>query len=209
MTLTVREREAFLAHSDVVDAGHPEVAQLARSLRAATPEDTARRCFEWVRDRIAHSIDAKREEVSCTASEALSMGTGLCIAKSHLAVALMRANGIPAGFCYQRLSLRGEGAPYCIHGMVAVWLEGQGWYRCDARGNKASIDCAFTPGRENLAFTVAGAGEQLYGGVWAQPWPDLVRRLQLLPTIAAYLDAPVDANPPAAEANVVWLPIGG
>jgi arginase family enzyme len=187
--------QAFLAASDVVDFHHPQVTQLARTLAAGTPEATARQCFEWVRDRIQHSIDFKREEVSCSASEALALGTGLCIAKSHLLVALLRANGIPAGFCYQRLTLRDAGSPFCTHGLVAVWLQEHGWYRCDARGNKATVHCEFTPGRENLAFPVVNEGEHLYPRIWAQPWPDLVRRMRALPSISAYCVAPIDATP--------------
>ena len=196
MTLTQDLSEAFLAASDVVDFAHPEVAQLARSLATGTPEATARRCFEWVRDEIGHSIDFQREQLTCSASEALQQGTGLCIAKSHLAVALLRANGIPSGFCYQRLRLGVEGSAYCTHGLIAVWLDGHGWYRCDARGNKATVQCAFTPERENLAFAAVNDGEQLYPHVWAQPWPELVQRLRLLPSISAYLAAPIDVAPP-------------
>ena len=111
----------FLAASNVVDYHHPDVAHLARTLRAATPDETARRCFEWVRDEVAHSIDFQRDEVTCTASAALAARTGLCIAKSHLAVALLRANGIASGFCYQRLRLGGPASPFCLHGLIAVW----------------------------------------------------------------------------------------
>ncbi len=188
--------DPFRGASDVIDFHHPEVARLAAALRSATPEQTARRCFEWVRDEVAHSIDFQREEITCTASEALAAGTGLCISKSHLAVALLRANGMASGFCYQRLRLSGAESRFCTHGLIAVYLERQGWYRCDARGNKATVDCQFTPGREQLAFEARAEGEQLYPGVWAQPWPELVQRLQALPSIAAYLAAPIDVSPP-------------
>jgi transglutaminase-like putative cysteine protease len=153
-----------------------------------------------VRDEIAHSIDAGREEVSCSASETLVAGTGLCFAKSHLLVALLRANGIGAGFCYQRVTLdEGDaGAGFCTHGLVAVWLEEGGWYRCDVRGNKAGIDCQFTPEDENLAYPVVTDGEQLYPGVWAQPCPEVVRRLRALPSISAFSRAPIDVQPPAS-----------
>jgi hypothetical protein len=48
---------AFVDASDIVDFRHPDVMQLARSLNADTPQATARRCFEWVRDD-ATPIDA-------------------------------------------------------------------------------------------------------------------------------------------------------
>ena len=206
MTLTQALPQNQLAHllaaSEVVDYHHPEVARLAGSLRASTPDATARRCFEWVRDEVAHSIDVQRDDVTCTASEALAARTGLCIAKSHLAVALLRANGIASGFCYQRLRLGGPAPAFCIHGLIPVWREGQGWYRCDVRGNNATVHCEYTPGRENLAFGAHNEGEQLYSDVWAQPWPELVRRMQLLPSIRAYLAAPIDVPAPA-EAGLI------
>lgn len=42
-------------------------------------------------------------------------GSGICYAKSHLLAALLRANKIPAGFCYPRLSAYENGSPYFIH----------------------------------------------------------------------------------------------
>lgn len=192
----------YLCASDVVDYGHPAIQALARTLAAAAPETCAKQCFDWVRDNIEHSIDFKRNELSCNASQALAAGTGLCTAKSHLLVALLRANGIPAGFCYQRLTLNGAEAPYCTHGYVAVWLDGHGWYRCDARGNsKPGMHCEFTPGHENLAFAVQYEGECMYPGVWAEPWPELIAAMRALDDVAHYCMAPIDAAPPSAASK--------
>ncbi|MBJ7312083.1 transglutaminase family protein [Rugamonas sp. CCM 8940] len=191
----------FLASSSIIDHDHPAVAALARSLAGASAEQTARNCFDWVRDNIEHSIDHGRDEVTCVASEVLAAGTGLCTAKSHLLVALLRQHGIAAGFCYQRLLFDEAGGAYCSHGLVAVWLDGHGWYRCDARGNKPGIACAFTPGRENLAFAVQAPGECLYDEVWAEPWAELVARTRALRSIADYRAAPLDVAPPVAAAN--------
>lgn len=191
----------YLCASAVVDYGHPAIRALARTLAAAAPGTCAKQCFDWVRDNIEHSIDFKRNELSCNASEALAAGTGLCISKSHLLVALLRANGIPAGFCYQRLTLQGSQAPYCTHCYVAVWLDGHGWYRCDARGNsKPGMHCAFTPGDENLAYPVQYEGECMYPGVWAEPWPELIGAMRALGDVAHYCMAPIDAAPPSAGA---------
>ena len=80
-----------------------------------------------------HSVDFERHAVTCRASEVLAERTGFCYAKSHLLAVLLRANEIPAGFCYQRLSVNDDGAPYCLHGLNAVYLDDYGWYRIDAR----------------------------------------------------------------------------
>ncbi len=62
----------------------------------------AHRCFEFVRDEVRHSWDFKENPVTCHASEVLRHRTGYCYAKTHLLAALLRANRIPAGLCYQR-----------------------------------------------------------------------------------------------------------
>lgn len=64
--------------------------------------------IDFVRDQIRHSADYRPNPVTCKASEVLRHGTGYCYAKSHLLAALLRANGVPAGLCYQRLSV-GDG----------------------------------------------------------------------------------------------------
>ena len=56
-----------------------------------------------VRDEISHSGDFRVNQPTCAASEVLRHKAGWCFAKSHLLAALLRANSIPAGLCYQRL----------------------------------------------------------------------------------------------------------
>ncbi|MHB8211944.1 MAG: transglutaminase-like domain-containing protein [Acidithiobacillus sp.] len=190
----------FLMESATVDHAHADIRKLASALSSDDPTVTAKHCFEWVRDHIEHSMDFHREEVTCAASDVLRIGTGLCTAKSHLLVALWRANQIPAGFCYQRLTLDGPNPPYCTHGFTAVWLDNWGWYRCDARGNsKPGIHCEFTPGQENLAFSIDYKGERTYPEVWAEPWPDLLAAMEKLQNISQYRSHPIDACPPATD----------
>jgi transglutaminase-like putative cysteine protease len=96
---------------------------LARELRADFEDVTiiARRCFEWVRDEIQHSGDFELNPVTCTASDVLEQRSGFCYAKSHPLAALLRANGIPAGFCYQRLRAEEHGLDFCLHGPSDVY----------------------------------------------------------------------------------------
>ena len=198
--LDTQPSQHFLMESATVDHAHADIRKLASALSSDDPTVTAKHCFEWVRDHIEHSMDFHREEVTCAASDVLQQGTGLCTAKSHLLVALWRANQIPAGFCYQRLTLDGPNPPYCTHGFTAVWLDDWGWYRCDARGNtKPGIHCEFTPGQENLAYPTIYNGEQTYPDVWAEPWPDLLAAMEKLPNISQYRSHPIDACPPAAD----------
>jgi len=172
--------EEFLRSTDVVDWQEPGVLAKARELSAGARAslEAARRCFEWVRDHIQHSSDFQRNPVTCAASKVLAEGTGYCYAKSHLLAALLRANGIPAGFCYQRLSLDESGPPYTLHGLNAVHLPDFGWYRIDPRGNKPGVDAQFTPPVEKLAFPIVFREERLFPEILADPLPVVVNALR-------------------------------
>jgi len=163
--------QRFLAASTYIDFDAPEVRATARRLaeNAASELDVVRACFEFVRDEIRHSSDFQLNPVTCTASDVLRHGTGYCYAKSHLLAALLRANGIPAGLCYQRLSVGTSGAPYCLHGLNAVYPKDFGWYRIDARGNKPGIDARFDPPVEHLAFVIREREERMLPEIWAEP----------------------------------------
>ncbi|MCC6536163.1 MAG: transglutaminase domain-containing protein [Bryobacterales bacterium] len=173
------EADPFLAATDIIDWKHPAVRAKASelALKRDDPESIARRCFEWVRDHIEHSSDFKRNPVTCTAAEVLQHRTGYCFAKSHLLAGLLRANGIPAGFCYQRLSMDDTGPPFCLHGFNAVYLREHGWYRMDARGNKEGVNAEFSPPAERLAFSVSLAGERDFPEILAAPLPVVVDAL--------------------------------
>lgn len=162
----------YLAASRYIDFDHPLVSAKAAELASSTADKTeiARRCFEFVRDQIRHSWDFKQNPVTCRASDVLLHGTGYCYAKSHLLAALLRANAIPAGLCYQRLSVGNEnGPPYCLHGLNAVYLDGFGWYRIDARGNKPGVAADFCPPTEALAFAIRPPHECDLPGIHAEP----------------------------------------
>lgn len=170
----------YLGRSDVVDWDHPAVMEQARALAAGRDDIAAiaKACFEWVRDEVAHSRDFERNPVTWRASDVLLHRTGYCYAKSHLLAALLRANGIPAGFCYQRLSVNDLGPPYCLHGFNAIELPGVGWYRVDARGNRAGIDAQFTPPSERLAFALQSVEEVEFANVLAEPLQCVVDSLR-------------------------------
>ncbi|CDG82475.1 transglutaminase-like domain-containing protein [Janthinobacterium agaricidamnosum] len=168
--------QSYLTFSSYIDGDHPAVAAKAAQLAAGSSDDEeiARRCFEFVRDQIKHSWDYKMNPVTCRASEVLLHGTGYCYAKSHLLAALLRANGIPAGLCYQRLMIGVDGPPFCLHGLNAVYLKKHGWYRIDPRGNKPGVNALFTPPQEQLAFSVLPPEERDLPEIWSEPMPHIV-----------------------------------
>jgi transglutaminase-like putative cysteine protease len=168
----------YLEATPTIDWQSQSVRALATQLRGrgVDPRSTVRACFEYVRDRIPHTADHNLDPVTCSASDVLEQGTGFCYAKSHLLAALLRANDVPAGFVYQRLS-DGDGS-FCLHGLNAVWLPDCGWYRLDARGTRSGLVSEFTPPRERLPFACTGAGERLFPGVWASPVPHVLAALR-------------------------------
>jgi transglutaminase-like putative cysteine protease len=170
----------YLAASDIIDWKHPAVREVAAHLAKGCSDDIeiAKNCFERVRDDVRHSHDFQLNPVTSKASDVLHHKTGYCYAKSHLLAALLRANHIPAGFCYQRLSRGQTGAPYCLHGLNAVYLENFGWYRVDARGNKEGVDARFAPPVERLAFSAGGKREGDFPEIWPSPLPLVISVLE-------------------------------
>jgi len=169
----------YLAATPVIDHQHPSIRELAAQLAGEAGSDSvAAHCFHWVRDRIRHSIDHGDHHVTVAASDVLQHGTGLCYAKSHLLAALLRANGIPCGFVYQRLATDESGSKFCLHGLNAVWLAEYGWYRIDPRGDRSGISTEFHPPEERLAFRTELPGEKTLDGVLAEPLPIVVAALR-------------------------------
>lgn len=169
----------YLESSEIIDWKSQEVVSCARHIARSKcgSEEIARSCFEWVRDNVSHSGDEKVETTTVSASEVLRERTGWCFAKSHLLAALLRANEIPAGLCYQRLR-RGEDNGFTLHGLNAVYLEDYGWYRIDARGNRLGVDAEFCPPTEKLAWPATHEGEKDYPEIWEDPLPIVVNCLR-------------------------------
>lgn len=174
--------DGFLGGDEFVGIEDPAVRDLARALRrrAGGAVPFARAAFEWVRDEVAHSYDAGDPRVTLTAGEVLEHRVGLCYATSHLLAALLRAEGIPTGLCYQRLA-HGEG--HVLHGLVAVHIDGS-WHRQDPRGNTGAIDAQFSLDEEQLAWEIdADLGEIDYRGLFAAPAQCVIDTLRDAPDV--------------------------
>lgn len=172
--------DEYLKVSEVIDWQHPGIMERAKriALGHETPMAIAKACFEWIRDEICHSYDYQMNPVTCRASDVLQHKTGYCFAKSHLLAALLRANQIPAGFCYQRLSIDDKGAPYSLHGFNGIYLPEVGWYRVDARGNKEGVNAQFIPPQEQLAFKIQLPEEADFPVILDEPLQIIVEALQ-------------------------------
>ncbi|MEV4007187.1 transglutaminase family protein [Actinomadura sp. NPDC049753] len=115
----------YLAASEAIDFEHPLVQSIASELRTGDDVAYARAAFEYVRDRIPHSMDTGDTRVPWRASDVLEQRTGLCFAQSHAYVALLRAGGIQAGLCYQQRT-------GFVHGLAAALIDDL-WVRLDPR----------------------------------------------------------------------------
>lgn len=150
--------DEYLKKDGVVNYENVNIIQLADLLWSTADSEVEyiKKAYEFVRDNISHSADINEDSLTCSASEVLAAGHGICFAKSHLLAALLRCKSIPTGFCYQKLILDDETAPILIyHGLNGVYIkEYKMWIRLDARGNKEGVNAQFSLEREQLAFPI-------------------------------------------------------
>ncbi|MEM1448895.1 MAG: transglutaminase-like domain-containing protein [Planctomycetota bacterium] len=129
--------DAFLAPTDVIDADHPRIQELARELTAGATDDRTRavRLHDFVRDEVRFGFQPRFYAVR--ASEVLAGGVGYCNTKSSLFIALLRAAGVPARARFVEIDagiLRGivdPGTAYVDHSFTEVWLN-ERWVRTDS-----------------------------------------------------------------------------
>ncbi len=156
MKLIPDDIKAFLHFDDVVKMNErikEKTAQLISNIESEV--DKAKAIFEWVRDKIPHTKDVNREEVTCSSTEAFDHGTGICFAKSHVLASMMRSENIPCGFCYQIFNNPISTIPdsMALHGLNAIFLNStKRWHRIDPRGNRHGINAKFSIKKESLAF---------------------------------------------------------
>ena len=172
----------YLSELEAIDYSHAYIQQTLLQLHNANANTLTKiqRAFEFVRDEIHHSVDIQSPRVTYKASEVIQYKEGLCYAKSHALAALLRAQSIPTGFCYQRL-LNGTTPAdgYSLHGLNAIYLEDEArWIRLDARGNKPGVQSEFSIHEERLAFSVdPQQGEIDYPTIYAKPHPVIIHTL--------------------------------
>lgn len=173
----------YLAADSVINYENEDIKKLSDALFEKVDDelDYIRVSYEFVRDQISHSADVGENLITCSASEVLKAGHGICFAKSHLLAALLRCKSIPAGLCYQKIILDNETAPVLVyHGFVGVYIKELGkWIRLDARGNKEGVNAQFSIETEQLAFPIRPElGEVDDYVVYPNPDAKVLERLQ-------------------------------
>jgi len=169
------KKEDYAQELPEVNFTHPLIQQKVRELKSGLPHSSLayiKKAYEFVRDGVSHSWDIQSRIITKTASEALKEKEGICYSKCNLLAALLRAEGIPAGFCYQRLILGDTlDTGYCIHALNAVYIKSEErWIRLDARGNKQGVQADFSLKKEKLAFLANSIrGEIDYPVIYTKP----------------------------------------
>ena len=176
--------EDYLLELDEVNYSHSLIKEKVEELYTGnqTEIEKAKIAFEFVRDEISHSWDIQGKRVTCKASDVLKYKEGICYAKSNLLASLLRSQGIPTGFCYQRLMLFDTPEKgYSLHALNAVYLNSLNkWIRLDARGNKTGVDAQFSIEQEKLAFSVNEKfDEKDYPIIYVKPHPKTINVLKV------------------------------
>ena len=165
---------SYLAFSCYINGDDPSIQRKASELKNCSGNEIelVKNTYHFVRDEIKHSWDVQDKRVTVTATDVLREGIGICWAKANLLTALLRANSIPTGICYQRLTLGDTpDSGYCIHALNAVYIKTiDKWIRLDARGNKVGVNAEFSLDREQLAFPIRTEYDEIdYKTVYAEP----------------------------------------
>jgi transglutaminase-like putative cysteine protease len=132
--------DPFLQATEVIDCDHPQIKALAsQTIQGARDvHEQARRLFYLVRDTIPYSLYVPFFlPEHYRASATLQRGSGYCVQKAVLLVALARAAGIPARLVFadirnylisERVAEQMETNLFIFHGYVE-WLLGERWVR--------------------------------------------------------------------------------
>ncbi|HJJ78083.1 MAG TPA: transglutaminase family protein, partial [Methanocorpusculum sp.] len=99
--------DIFVEEDSYVDFTHPVIDSLCFDLFDGIEDDVekTRAAYHFVRDEIPHSFDIDSDLVPTKASDVLLAGTGICHSKANLLAAILRHENIPAGFCFEHITL--------------------------------------------------------------------------------------------------------
>lgn len=181
----------FLQEHKYIDFSAPVIQAKAAELFNGLQDDIqkAKTAYEFVRDEIPHSFDISSNIITAKASDVLKHKTGICHAKANLLAALLRSQGIPAGFCFQHLTLLDDDSKgYAVHCFNAIHVAGR-WIKADARGNNLSINAQFSLDEPVLAFPCRPEyDEYFWPGIYAAPHRATMKMLENAKNLQDVLD---------------------
>jgi transglutaminase-like putative cysteine protease len=164
---------AYLNPSPEVQCDQPAIRKVAADILrmgATTSESTVvTRVIAWVVDHIDYRADNERFDALST----LRSSSGDCTGYSHLALAILRAMGVPArlavGISFQQpYSVSSGEHSYSMedqslsgslyHAWIQVYFPGEGWVECDPQGDFGLVDT------RRVVFAVAADKDSLPEG---------------------------------------------
>ncbi|MEM9174348.1 MAG: transglutaminase family protein [Myxococcota bacterium] len=180
----------YLEDTITIDWQSPGVMEKARAVLEGeeSPESRLEALFRFVRDEIPHAFDVQPEKVTCSASQVLREGQGMCYAKSHLLAGMLRYAGYPTGFCYARLASENQRSGFVLHGFNAVyWSQSASWLFLDASGRAETPPAAVRYAAPwVLPFEVdPEAGESFVPEIFRRPPKRIVDLLEGAPDFEA------------------------
>lgn len=122
-------------HVPIDDGFRETAATIARGL---TPHETVAAVGAWIRESLTYETGAT--DVSTNARSALDLGRGVCQDFVHVALALLRAAGIPARYASGYLHPDADAAvDAAVTGQSHAWLEAWtgSWQRVDPTSGSA------------------------------------------------------------------------
>ena len=181
----------FLAENRYVDFSETIIQDKIKELFCDIDDNTrkAKIAYEYVRDEIPHTFDIQSDLITAKASDVLFYKTGICHAKANLLAALLRAQNIPVGFCFQHLTLSDDDSlGYCVHCYNSIYIDNH-WIKVDARGNTNNINAQFSLTEPRLAFSIrSDYDEYFWEGIYAKPHIDTMQMLEKAKTLQDILD---------------------
>lgn len=181
----------FLAEDKYIDFSSLLIREKADELFSHTNTniEKAKIAYKYVRDEIPHSFDINAKIITAKASDVLAHTTGICHAKSNLLAALLRAENIPAGFCFQHITLANDDSlGYCVHCYNAIFVDNH-WIKVDARGNTNGKNAQFSLETPVLAFqNRKDYDEYFWKGIYAKPHADTMKMLEKAKSVQDILD---------------------
>ncbi len=132
----------FLTETDYINFSVKNIKSLSEQLFKKDMADAEKieKAYYYVEKETPHSGDIGEQKLTFKASDVLKYKHGICYAKSNLFAALLRGQEIPAGFCYQRLTLNDDNDDdgYAVHCLNAVWYNNH-FMKLDARGGRSAV----------------------------------------------------------------------
>ncbi|MCX7725041.1 MAG: transglutaminase domain-containing protein [Thermodesulfovibrio sp.] len=193
-----QEERFFLKSTELVQSEHPDIVKLAQELtkNSKTEYEAVTRILNWVVDNIKYTYNPAQFDALWT----LKTGKGNCQNFAHIAIALLRASGIPArvvggitlkeqwkiplgkGFLVQSM---GQGG----HAWIEIYFPDLGWLSYDPQQSKQ-----FTSSR-HIKQTHALESDEVNDSWRASPYLPTYRE-----TInAKFISDTINVSPKASE----------